>query len=246
MAEVLREVGGHGAPIDSGWMSCDIPGSWATYAAGIGHNGPVPASTIDTLVDFYQSCGRPARVQVTQYQHPSLLAELQERGFKKHDQDTVLAIDLSMPKRTEDDSAPQVIFKQVDPGSPSEVSAFIASQAAGFYDDGPAPTGLVPITQRVAQVPRAMLWLIEHDGQIVGSGGLEIFEDMGVLIAGCVHPQARRQGLHRKFMEFRVAEAQRRGASYAAVASVPDGPTQRNAAREGFKVAYTHTTFQLS
>ena len=40
MAEVLREVGGDGAPNGSGWMACDVPGSWSDFAVGLGLDGP--------------------------------------------------------------------------------------------------------------------------------------------------------------------------------------------------------------
>jgi N-acetylglutamate synthase-like GNAT family acetyltransferase len=104
---------------------------------------------------------------------------------------------------------------------------------------------MLQITEGVARcAQRWTLWLLELDGLVVGSGGLESFEDSAVLIAGCVHPEARRQGLHSAFMRFRLERAAQAGLAYALVASTPGDPTERSALRSGFSGAYTQTLIQ--
>ena len=45
---------------------------------------------------------------------------------------------------------------------------------------------MLQLTEGVARcAQRWTLWLLELDGLVVGSGGLESFEDSAVLIAGC-------------------------------------------------------------
>ena len=190
LAIVLREVGGEGAPIGGGWMACDVPGSWADHAVGLGMDGPVEGPTLDALVAFYRQRERTPRIQVTPYQHPSLLRGLEARGFSSYGEE------------------PQgVVFRPVDPSKDDDVAAFRASQMTGFFEDAPPPPGMLPIMERVARSPRCSLWLIELDGRVVGSGGLESFEDAAVLIAACVHREARRQGLQTAFIRFRLEQA---------------------------------------
>ncbi len=237
IATVLRDIGGEGAPVADGWMACDLPGSWADYAAGLGVQGPVEASSLDTLVDYYRAHKRAPRIQVTPYQHPSLLRGLGDRGFSTHELETVLVHSLDGLPQTR--SPPGLHFRRIDPASDEDVTAFRNSQMAGFFGEGEPPPGMLPITDRVARYARCHLWLLELDGELVGSGGLELFEDAAVLIAGCVVERARRRGLHSSFLRFRLEHAARAGLRYATVGSMAGGPTERNALRAGFTVAFT-------
>jgi len=237
LAIVLRDIGGDGVAIGSGWMSCDVLGSWATYGVGLGMDGPVDGATLDALVEFYRSRDRQPRVKVTPHQHPSLAQGLSERGFTVLEEETVLVHSLEplSPLR----SLPGLVFRLVDPSSPEDLEAFWASQTRGFFKDGEAPAGMRPIIERAVQYSRTALWFMEYGGQIVGSGGLETFEDSGVLFAGCVHPDARRQGLHSAFLGFRLQAARDAGLRYAVIASLTGEATHRNALRTGFTEAYT-------
>ncbi len=133
LALVLREFGGEGAPIGSGWMACDLPGSWAVYAAGLGLEGKVEDTTLDALVAFYRERDRPPRIQVTPYQDPSLLKGLAARGFTPYGLDTVLARSLTDLPLLE--PIPQLEFRRTDPSSEEDVAAFRDSQMAGFFGD---------------------------------------------------------------------------------------------------------------
>jgi len=242
LAIVLREVGGEGAPIGGGWMACDLEGSWAVYAAGLGLAGSVDDTTLDALVDFYRERNRPPQIQVTPYQHPTLIKGLAARAFAPYELETVLV-------RTLEDLPPSkpipgLIFRPVDPKSDLDVMAFSNSQMTGMFDHDAPPQGMVPITARVARSPRVRLWLLELEGRIVGSGGLETFEETAALIAGCVHIEARAKGLHSAFIRFRLEEAAAADLHYVTVGSTPGGPTERNALRAGFSVAYTQLGLQ--
>ena len=237
LAVVLSEIGGHGAPVGAGWMACDVAGSWAHYAAGLGLAGPVADDTLNALVAFYRARGRTPTIQVTPYQHPSLLEALEARGFTIFEVESVLWRPLEdLPPVT---PPPGLTFRPVRGGSAADVAEFVDSQFAGFFPDQEVPPGMRPITARVATGARSRLTLLERDGTIVGSGGIEPFEDVAVLIGGCVAPAARRQGVQAAFIRHRLHQARGEGASYATIGSTPGGPTERNALRAGFRPAYT-------
>lgn len=237
LALVLQELGGEGAAIGGGWAASDLRGSWANNAAALGVNGPVDEASLDALVAFYRERGREPRIQVTPYEDPTLLRGLEARGFVSLESETVLVRSLEgLPTL---DPIPELVFRPIDPQSQEDVDAFRSSQMTGFFGEEEPPAGMLPITGRVARSARAVLWFLELEGHAVGSGGLELFEESAVLIAGCVHAQARRRGLQSAFIRFRLMQAANRGLRYAIVASKPGGPTERNALRAGFSVAYT-------
>jgi hypothetical protein len=162
LALVLSEVGGDGAPIGSGWMACDLPGSWADYAAGLGLGGPVDTSTLNAFVAFYRERSRQPRIQVTPYQHPTLSSGLAARGFSPYEQETVLVHTLD--KLPPVNPIPQLVFRRVDPSKDAHITAFRTSQMTGFFGDGEPPAGMLPITERIARSPRVKLWLMELGG----------------------------------------------------------------------------------
>lgn len=237
MAAVLREVGGPGRPLDTGWLACDAPGSWADFGAGIGVDGPVEDDDLDLLVEFYGARGRPARVQLTPYLHPSLRRGLSARGFVLYEQETLLVRATADPPAVPD--VPGLVLRPVDPLDDADVEAFVDVQMRGFYEGEPGPAAMEAITRRVARHPRCRTWLLELDGRVVGSGGLEGFEESAVLIAGAVVPEARRRGLQAALVAHRLRVARELGAEYVLVGSTPGGPTERNALRAGFGVAMT-------
>lgn len=50
--------------------------------------------------------------------------------------------------------------------------------------------------------------VVEQDGQLIGCGGLEIYDDCGVLRSVVVDPVAQRQGIGERIVSLLVAEAQ--------------------------------------
>ncbi|MDP6943781.1 MAG: hypothetical protein QF464_06485, partial [Myxococcota bacterium] len=118
---VLEEIGGEGAPLGGGWMSCDRPGSWANHAAGLGLRGPVDSADLDALIAFYVARGRTPQIQLTPYQHPTLLGGLEARGFVPYHEQTVLVRDLTdLPA---DVPVSSLEFRAVDPSDDASVAA---------------------------------------------------------------------------------------------------------------------------
>ncbi len=241
MALVMRELGGGGEPINSGWMVCDEPGSWADYAAGLGLNGPVTSAEIQRLVDFYDAHGVDAQVQTTPYQDPSLFSALAEHHFVTDDFTVMFVHDLKDLSTTQMDG---LEFIETNPGDDEDVQAFVDAQKIGFFVPEAAPEGITAITERVARHPRCRIWLLKLNGQIVGSGGLEVFENSAVLFAGATFPEARRKGIQSAFINYRLRVARKLGAEYALVGSVPNGGTERNALRQGFVPVMTQVSLR--
>ena len=224
MAAVLRELATDHQSWGQATLAADVPGSWADYAAGW-DQGPV-----DELRSFYASRGRPAQVQVTPY-HPNARDFV---GFEVYDLDTVLVHTLEHTARPD----PRFGFPEASPED------FRETQMKGFFGDEPPP-GMLAITEAVAAHPRTHAMLVEHEGRVVGSGALEVFEDHGCLIAGAVFEEARGQGAQTALIRHRLCLARDLGLRYVTIASDPGGPTERNALRQGFTVALHQLRLRL-
>lgn len=237
MATVLRELGGDGGPVADGWMSCDQPGSWATFASGLGVDGPVSDRALDRLVDFYAERGRPAAVEVTPYQHPTLFAGLAARGFVVADLETILVRSTREP--LDPPRVPGCRVRLVDPDDPDDVQALVAVQTAVFHEDPATVGGFEAIARRVARHPGSRSWLVELDGEVAGSAALDLYDGAAHLFSGAVLPAFRRRGLQAALIAHRVRAAAEAGAEQVLIGCSPGSPTERNALRAGFQVVYT-------
>ena len=239
LARVLEDLGGAGVAVDTGWAACDVPGSWARFATGLGRGGPVDPATLDTAEAFFAEREEPTRIRFTPYTHPSLVELLAARGYVLDHLDTILVHDLrELPSLD-----PTLTIRAVD--GQADRRAWVSAQLRGFFGDD-HPAGMVPITERVSRYARARLSLLIDEDEVVGSGGLELWEGAGVLFAGCVRAEARRRGHHQSFLRHRLHQAKALGCTHALIGSTPGGPTERNALRMGFRVAYTQLQAKLS
>lgn len=224
-------------------MACDTLGSWAHYAAGLGLERPFTEDDARDLIAFYDQHERAAEVQVTPYQHESLLGVLAERDFKLSSVEHVLARDSAKIERAPEADS-QLEFVKIDPTDKTLMRRFADAHFAAFYGDEPVPDGARPILTRVIEHPRVALWLVERNGETVASGGLETFENSAVLICGGVLPAHRRQGIQQALIDYRVRAASELGCNYSLIASTAGGPTERNALRSNFQPAFTQLTMR--
>ncbi|HYC60887.1 MAG TPA: GNAT family N-acetyltransferase [Thermoanaerobaculia bacterium] len=79
----------------------------------------------------------------------------------------------------------------------------------------------------------------EVDGRAVGTGALAIHDGVALLAGASTIPSARRQGAQRALLETRLRYAAEQGCDLAMMCAAPGSASQRNAERQGFRIAYT-------
>jgi GNAT superfamily N-acetyltransferase len=96
-----------------------------------------------------------------------------------------------------------------------------------------------------ARAEGASAFLVELDGQPVGAGGLNIREGVALLAGASTVAAARRRGAQRALLEARLRFAAEQGCDLMMICAQPGSASQRNAERQGFRVAYTRTKWHL-
>lgn len=79
----------------------------------------------------------------------------------------------------------------------------------------------------------------ELDGRPVGTGALSMHGGVALLAGASTIPSARRQGAQRALLEARLRHAAGNGCDLAMMGASPGSASQRNAERQGFRIAYT-------
>ena len=253
-ARAVAEIARESEPIMGGHMCRDAPGSWCNQASAIGLSGPVTSAEVDRLIDYYVSAGIEPRVELCPFADESLVHELRDHGFTLRQFENVLYLPLQEPAAL--DHLPQtfpegVTIEVVNRDDEDQVETFVRASSAGFFPEGePIPEHFYDSMRRVVHHPRSMSYLALLEGQPVGGGGAEVADIDGRLTACLfgvsVLPHARRRGIQQALIATRVRDAKDRDARIACIGSKPGIPTERNAARLGFRVAYTKAVLALA
>jgi len=230
--------------IAGGWMSYGGKGSWMNQAVGLGLSGPVPESEVDRLIDFYASRGIEPKIELCPFADHSLVAALSDRGFRIREFENVMA---RAQKKDEDLRAlhpygwPQGLeIRQVDTSDTDQLEIFVDVSTSGFRPEG-APVSSILRQSTLAYVTRTrcLSYVAMMDGVAAGGSGLDVGEKIGCLMGTSVLSAWRKKGIQAALIIHRLEVLRARGIQLACIHSLPGIPTERNATRLGFSMAYT-------
>ncbi|WP_217701060.1 GNAT family N-acetyltransferase [Hymenobacter sp. CRA2] len=89
-------------------------------------------------------------------------------------------------------------------------------------------------------------FLAELDGQPIAAGGLFIHDDVALLASASTVPEGRRRGAQSALLAARLLYAAAQGCRLAMMGAAPGSQSQRNAEKNGFRVAYTRIKWALA
>jgi GNAT superfamily N-acetyltransferase len=102
------------------------------------------------------------------------------------------------------------------------------------------------IMRVVAARQDAPSFLAELDGQPIAAGALAIHDGVALLAGASTIPEWRHRGAQRALLESRLDYAAGAGCDLAMICAEPGGASQRNAERQGFRIAYTRIKWGLT
>jgi GNAT superfamily N-acetyltransferase len=88
-------------------------------------------------------------------------------------------------------------------------------------------------------------FLAELDGKPISAGMLFIYDDVALLGGASTVPEGRRKGGQTALLEARLNFARERSCKIAMMCALPGSQSQRNAEKNGFRIAYTRTKWEL-
>jgi GNAT superfamily N-acetyltransferase len=108
---------------------------------------------------------------------------------------------------------------------------------------------LMPFMQELASVNRHrrnhVAFLVHIDGEPAAAGSVALVDRVALLAGASTVPSARRQGAQRALLEARLGYAASHGCDIAMMGASPGSDSQRNAERQGFRIAYTRVKWRL-
>jgi hypothetical protein len=257
LARRLENTEGHGnaAFVDaqarrepySGAMRTAIAGTLAMFAGTgspltqtfcLGMHARPSGRDLDALERFFTSKGSPVFHEVSPHAGADVYATLSSRGYKPIELSNVMYLAIGA-------SSGVVV-------NPALRVRTVERTEADWYGDI-ATRGwsempeVLPFMRGFARssVEVATCFVAEQDGQAIAAAALFMHGGVGLLAGASTVPEGRRQGAQLALLEARLRTAAASGCDLAMMVAAPGSASQRNAERNGFRVAYTRTKWQL-
>lgn len=257
LARRLEATEGHGnaAFIDaqarrepySGAMRTTIAGAMAMFA-GVGspitqtfclglHDRPTERD-LEAIERFFTSRGSPVLHEVSPHAGADLYGRLSGRGYKPIELSNVMyqAIDTNLGLAVN----PALHVRIVEKHQADWYGAIAIRGWAEMPEVLPFMQGFVR-----SSVDVATCFVAERDGEAIAAAALFVHEGVALLAGASTVPEGRRQGAQLALLDARLRTAASRGCDLAMMVAAPGSASQRNAERNGFRVAYTRTKWQL-
>jgi GNAT superfamily N-acetyltransferase len=212
-------------------------GSPSTQTFGLGIFEPVTPEILDRLEAFFRERGSPVHHELSPLAGVEAAAMLVSRGYRP--------IELG-----------SVLYRALEPAAdPPSCVRIVAPHESALWTDVLSRAWLHDLPQfgdsfsEIAAVNVAqseiVRFLAEVDGTPAAAAALLLHEGVALLAGAATVVEFRRRGAQNALLNARLQYAAGQGCDLAMMCTLPGGTSQNNAERNGFRVAYTRTKWEL-
>jgi hypothetical protein len=213
-------------------------GSPITQTFCLGMNERAGDRDLEAIERFFTSRGSAVFHEVSPHAGVDLLATLSVRGYKPVELSNVMyqAIDSNTGFAVN----PALRVRAVEKNE----ADWYGTIATRGWSETPE---VLPFIQGFARssVEVATCFVAELDRTAIATAALFIHDGVALLAGASTIPEGRRNGAQLALLDARLRAAAARGCDVAMMVAAPGSASQRNAERNGFRVAYTRTKWQL-
>jgi GNAT superfamily N-acetyltransferase len=234
---------------DSGadWMECagayavfDGIDSPITQTFGLGIFEELTEAALNSIEKYFLDRGAPVVHEVSPFAGTAALGILCDRCYKPVEISSVLVRPVERPAAEEQKDVSARIITPAESQLWSEVSA------TGWSHEHPELLDfLLNLGSICAAREETLCFLAEYCGRPGAAALLGIHDGVAVFGGSATVPELRHHGLHSALLDMRMRCAFDHGCKLAMIVAQPGSASQRNAERNGFRIAYTRTKWQL-
>jgi hypothetical protein len=221
----------------------DGPASPVTQTFGLGLFAELTTADLERLEVFFQERGAPVVHEVSPLAGVPVADLLSRRGYRPVEFTSVM-YQLLMPGASSPGPANPRLRTRLMAEGDEELWSQISARGWGEHPEW--TEFLLNFGRLMASSEGSLGFFAELDGEPVATGVLRC--DGGVALFGGASTvqEARKHGAQRALFEARMNMAAGRGCDLAMVCAQPGSASQRNAERQGFRIAYTRIKWQLA
>jgi GNAT superfamily N-acetyltransferase len=234
---------------DSGaeWIECagayavfDGVDSPVTQSFGLGLFEPLTPTVLDKIETFFQDRGAVVVHEVSPLAGIATLDLLCARGYRPIELSSVLHRPVERTS-TKDNSATTVRVAVKE-----DAAVWADLSARGWAQENPELLGFLEHFGAVAFAREHCVNFIgELEGEPGAAGALCLHGGVALFAGASTIPEMRRRGLQAALLEARMRYAFEHGYELAMMVAEAGSQSQRNAERQGFRIAYTRTKWRL-
>jgi GNAT superfamily N-acetyltransferase len=234
---------------DSGAMWIECAGAYAvfdgvdspvTQSFGLGLFEPLTPTALDTIEAFFLDRGAVVVHEVSPLAGLATLDLLCARGYRPIELSSVLHRPVEQPSAMDNPAVSVRVAAQTDADLCAEVSA------RGWAQENPELLGFLKQFGALAFAREGSVnFIAALDGKPGAAGALCLHKGVALFAGASTIPQMRRRGLQAALLEARMRYAFEHGYELAMMVTEAGSQSQRNAERQGFRIAYTRTKWRL-
>jgi GNAT superfamily N-acetyltransferase len=214
-----------------------------TQTFGLGLFDEITAAELDRLESFFKERGAPVFHEVSPLSGLELVGLLNERNYQPIELTSVLYQPIEAQTDHMRPTNRQIVTRVIEPG---EEDIWARTSAGGWATEAEGLADFMFKFGRIsAQTEGGYPFLAELDGQPISAGMLFIYDDVAILAGASTIPEGRRRGAQTALLEARLQFARSQGCRIATMGAMPGSQSQRNAEKNGFRIAYTRTKWML-
>lgn len=214
-----------------------------TQTFGLGLEQTPTVEDLDTLEAFFFDRHADVSHEVSPLAGVSVFSTLATRGYTPIELTSVMF--RAITNESAAPSASEHSRLRVRQITSAEAEMFGATAAKGWSDT----PGLGPFLERFGRVMASRIdgpcFVAELDGHAVAAGALTLSKGVGMLAGASTIPEFRRRGAQLALLDARLRCAASVGCDLAMMCAAPGSASQRNAERNGLRIAYTRVKWQM-
>lgn len=231
----------------AGWMQCagayavfDGVDSPITQTFGLGVFEELSPASLDAIERFFLDRGAPVLHEMSPFAAVAAVDLLCRRNYRPAELSNVLYRSVEQPSAEQ----PGDIRVRLIGLEETQLWADISARAWS-HEHPELLKFLLEIGAISAAREQSLCFLAELDAKPGAAGVLCIHDRVALFGGAATIPELRRRGLQTALLHERMRYAFEHGCDLAMIAAEPGSDSQRNAERNGFRVAYTRTKWRL-
>jgi hypothetical protein len=214
-----------------------------TQTFGLGVFDEITNAELDEIEAFFRKNNAPVFHEVSPLAEVSIITLLNERGYQPIELTSVMYRSLEDAEAFDLPLNPQIKTHII---GKDEIDIFAETSVAGWSAEMPEFEDFgMELCTVGANSKSASSFIAEIDGKPIATGTLFVCGDVAMLGGASTVPDSRKKGAQTALLAARLAHAVEQGCAIAMMGASPGSQSQRNAEKNGFRIAYTRTKWLL-
>ena len=242
-AKLFPESGAEWIEIAGVYAMFDGAESPSTQTYGLGVFDEITSIEIEKIETFFKERNAPVLHEVSPMADISIITLLNERGYQPIELTSVMYRTLGLENSFSLPKTPQISTRIINK---NEVNLWAETSAKGWSTEMPDFSDFMfQFAWIGAQSAGVLPFIAELNNDPIATGGLFIYGDVALLSGASTIPEGRNKGAQSSLLDARLQYAAEKGCTIAVMGALPGSQSQKNAEKNGFRIAYTRTKWQM-